>query len=39
LKAKEASGKTYDEIAKDMGVTNAYAAQLFLNQAQLKSAR
>lgn len=38
MAAKDASGKTFDEIAKGMGVTNAYAAQLFLNQAQLKTA-
>jgi cyanate lyase len=36
LAAKAASGKTYDEIAAALGVTNAYAAQLFYNQAQLK---
>ena len=36
LTAKTTSGKTFDEIAKALGVTNAYAAQLFVNQAQLK---
>eukprot|EP00871_Galdieria_phlegrea_P000766 jgi/Galph1/1690/GphlegSOOS_G367.1 len=36
LAAKEASGKTFDEIAKDCGLTNAYTAQLFFSQAQLK---
>jgi cyanate lyase len=36
LGAKTTSGKTFDEIAKALGVTNAYAAQLFVNQAQLK---
>ena len=33
---QEASGKTYDEIAAVLGLTNLYTAQLFLNQAQLK---
>eukprot|EP00898_Chlorokybus_atmophyticus_P002362 jgi/Chlat1/3126/Chrsp21S03359 len=32
----EKSGKSFDQIASELGVTNAYAAQLFLNQAQLK---
>jgi|LauGreSBDMM110SN_4_FD.fasta_scaffold69977_2 cyanate lyase len=36
LEAKTASGKTFDDIAAAIGVTNAYAAQLFVNQAQLK---
>lgn len=36
LVAKARSSKTYDEIAAALGVTNAYAAQLFYNQAQLK---
>lgn len=36
LAAKAASGKTFDEIAVDIGCTNAYTAQLFFNQAQLK---
>eukprot|EP00854_Cymbomonas_tetramitiformis_P000610 gene610-1037_t len=36
LAAKEASGKTYDEIATELGVTNVYCANLFYNQAQLK---
>ncbi|CAM9988753.1 unnamed protein product [Sphacelaria rigidula] len=39
LHAKWASRKTYDEIASEMGLTNAYVAQLFLNQAQLKPER
>ena len=39
LKAKEDSGKSFDQIAEGLGVTNAYAVQLFLNQAQLKTRR
>ena len=35
LKAKEDSKKTYDELAKALGVTNGYMAQLFHAQAQL----
>lgn len=35
LQAKEESGKTYDEIAGLLGVTNGYVAQLFQAQAQL----
>lgn len=35
LAVKTASGKTYDEIADTMGVTNTYAAQLLLGQAKL----
>lgn len=38
LDAKASAGKTFDEIAAAIGVTNAYAAQLFMNQAQLKPA-
>mmetsp|Transcript_17584 Transcript_17584/g.24162 ORF Transcript_17584/g.24162 Transcript_17584/m.24162 type:complete len:204 (-) Transcript_17584:1426-2037(-) len=38
LSAKAASSLTFDEIAEKLGVTNAYAAQLFMNQAQLKPA-
>ena len=38
LEAKSASKLTFDEIADKLGVTNAYAAQLFMNQAQLKPA-
>eukprot|EP01006_Ploeotia_vitrea_P014260 TRINITY_DN38257_c0_g1_i1.p1 TRINITY_DN38257_c0_g1~~TRINITY_DN38257_c0_g1_i1.p1 ORF type:complete len:176 (-),score=37.52 TRINITY_DN38257_c0_g1_i1:102-629(-) len=34
--AKKASGKTYDQIAAEIGLTNAYTASLFLGQAQLK---
>lgn len=36
LEAKEKSGKTYDQIAKALGVTNGYAGQLFQLQAQLQ---
>eukprot|EP00435_Cladocopium_sp_Y103_P015223 s3096_g3.t1 len=35
LAAKEQSGKTFDEIALGLGLTNAYTANLFFNQAQL----
>ena len=38
LKAKEASGKTFDELADELGWTNAYTCQLILGQAQLKPA-
>lgn len=37
LAVKSASGKSYDEIAESLGVTNAYAAQLLLGQAKLTS--
>jgi len=30
--AKEKSGKSFDQIAAELGVTNAYAAQIFMNQ-------
>ncbi|CAL5218405.1 g81 [Coccomyxa viridis] len=36
LEAKQASGKTYSEIANEVGLTNLYTAQLFQNQAELK---
>ncbi|GAB4823727.1 hypothetical protein N2152v2_010773 [Parachlorella kessleri] len=36
LTAKAASGKTFTQIAAEAGLTNAYTAQLFFNQAQLK---
>ena len=36
LAAKKATGKTYDQLALDMGFTNAYMCQLMLGQAQLK---
>jgi hypothetical protein len=32
LAAKESSGKTFTEIAKEVGLTNMYAAQLFYAQ-------
>jgi cyanate lyase len=35
LKAKSDSGLSYDDIAKILGVTNTYAAQLLLGQAKL----
>mmetsp|Transcript_88911 Transcript_88911/g.254615 ORF Transcript_88911/g.254615 Transcript_88911/m.254615 type:complete len:182 (+) Transcript_88911:73-618(+) len=37
LAAKEASGKSFDQIAEALGLTNTNAANLFYNQAQLKS--
>jgi len=37
LAAKEASGKTFDQIAEALGLTNTNTANLFYNQAQLKS--
>jgi cyanate lyase len=36
LVAKAKSNKDFDTIAKELGVTNSYAAQLFMAQAQLK---
>ena len=36
LAAKDASGKTYDELAEAVGLCNLYVAQLFHRQAQLK---
>lgn len=30
--AKEATGKTFTQISQEVGLTNAYVAQLFLNQ-------
>lgn len=36
--AKAKAGLTFDQIAEAIGVTNAYVAQLFMNQAQLKPA-
>lgn len=38
LEIKQTSGKTYTEIAKEVGLTNLYTAQLFQNQAELKEA-
>lgn len=37
LAAKEASGKTYDELSDALGLCNVYVAQIFHAQAQLKS--
>ena len=36
LAAKAASGKSFDQLATELGLTNTYAAQLLLGQAQLK---
>ncbi|KAJ1639221.1 cyanate lyase C-terminal domain-containing protein [Pavlovales sp. CCMP2436] len=36
LAAKTRSGKSYDQLAGELGVTNTYAAQLLLGQAQLR---
>ncbi len=36
LSLKQASGKTYDELAQALGLCNVYVAQLFRRQAQLK---
>lgn len=38
LAIKEQSGRSFDEIAVELGLTNTYTAQLFLGQAQLKPA-
>ncbi|KAI5070006.1 hypothetical protein GOP47_0014349 [Adiantum capillus-veneris] len=35
LRAKERTGKTFTQIATEVGITNAYAAQLFHRQAPL----
>jgi len=32
LAAKEASGKTFSDIAAEVGLTNVYCTQLFFNQ-------
>lgn len=32
LAAKEATGKTFTQISKEVGLTNVYTAQLFYNQ-------
>jgi cyanate lyase len=37
LAVKAASGKTYDDIANSIGLTNTYSAQLLLGQAKLSS--
>jgi cyanate lyase len=36
LAAKQQSGKTFDQIAKELQLTNVYTANLFYGQAQLK---
>mmetsp|Transcript_16743 Transcript_16743/g.51689 ORF Transcript_16743/g.51689 Transcript_16743/m.51689 type:complete len:201 (-) Transcript_16743:104-706(-) len=38
LDAKAASGKTFDQIADELGFTNTFVTQLLLGQAQLKPA-
>ena len=37
LAAKAASGKTWRQVAGEVGLTTPYVAQLLLNQAQLKA--
>ena len=32
IAAKEASGKTFSQIAEEVGLTNVYCTQLFYNQ-------
>ncbi len=39
LAAKAASGKTFSQIAAEVGITNGYAAQLFFNQVRLGGGR
>ncbi|KIZ06424.1 cyanate lyase [Monoraphidium neglectum] len=36
ITAKEKSGKTFSQIADEVGLTNVYTAQLFFNQQQLQ---
>ena len=38
LAAKVVSGKTFDQLAEELGFTNTYTTQLLLGQAQLKPA-
>ena len=38
LLAKKASGKTFTQIAKEVGLTNLYTAQLFHNQVSMADA-
>ena len=38
LAAKKASGKSFDDVASELGLTNAYTAQLLLGQAKLTPA-
>ena len=35
LAAKEASGKTFTQISQEIGLTNAFTAQLFYNQVSI----
>lgn len=37
LAAKEASGKTFSQIAEEVGLTNVYCTQLFYNQVRMSS--
>lgn len=37
LTAKEETGKTFTQIAGELGLTNAYTAQLFYNQAGFRA--
>ena len=37
--AKEETGKTYTQIANEIGLTNAYTAQLFYNQVHIAPSR
>lgn len=37
LAAKEASGKTFTQISQEIGLTNAFTAQLFYNQVSTSS--
>lgn len=39
IAAKEETGKSFTQIAKEIGLTNAFTAQLFLNQARLGPGR
>jgi cyanate lyase len=36
LAAKALSGKSFDDLAVGLGLTNLYTAQLFMNQTQLR---
>lgn len=38
LAAKASAGKSFDQLASELGTTNTYAAQLLLGQAQLTEA-
>ena len=37
LAAKKATGKTFDELAGELGWTNSYTCQLLLGQAQVRA--